>query len=96
MNQNSIIVTATHITLGMKDESSKYRICRIQHSPSISSNWCRYTVNSGEVYSLALDTSSTYLFAGGYYDAATNNDKVALLMRIWYTLGTDGSSLGWY
>ena len=95
MHENSIIVTTTHLVLGMRDESSKYRICKYQHSPTISNNWCRYTDNNGEVYSLALDTSSTYVFAGGYYDTGTNNDKIALLMRIGFGAGSGVIFFGW-
>ena len=42
-----------------------------------------------------IETSLTFLFAGGYYDAGTNNDKIALLMRIGYSSGSGGNCAGW-
>ena len=81
--------------MGMADHSYKFRVCRFTHNPSISTDWCRHTnSNNGKVSTIILDPSSTYLIAGGYIDSGIS-DKIALLMRIKYSDGSDGTLNGW-
>ena len=93
--QNSIVVTSDKIIMGMSDTPRKFRVCMFSHTPTISTNWCRHTnSNLGEVSTINLDPSSTYLIAGGYIDSGVS-DKIALIMRIKYSDGSDGTLNGW-
>lgn len=58
----------------------------------MSANWCKYISSStSSVYTIILDSSQTYAFAGGYYDAGSN-DKIALVMRLKFSDGSNISS----
>ena len=97
VSEDSIILTSTYLLIGMADHDSKFRMCRYTHNPSISFNWCKYTSssNASRVYAITLDLTQTYVFAGGYYGAGSN-DKIALVMKIRLSDGTDEDSYGWF
>ena len=46
VTEDSIILTSTHVLIGMADHDYKFRVCQYTHNPSISFNWCIYASNN--------------------------------------------------
>lgn len=97
LSEDSIILTPTQLLIGMADIYTRFRVCRFTHNPSLTYIWCWYNTNSNNarVYAITLDPTQTFVFAGGYFDPASNN-KIALVMKIKFSDGSDGICRGWF
>lgn len=67
------LITATNLIISMTDNALKLRVCKYQHTPSLTRDWCRVvTGNSGSAEDLFLESTSTYLFASGLVTTTTS------------------------